>query len=86
MSSQPPTEVAFITLRLHDNGAMSIEGNVGDVKLAKGMLESARAAIERQFGKPRILEPAGAGIVVPSRDVVAPVNPVYPLVARGDRP
>lgn len=72
--------VATITLELQDSGAMSITGNVGDVHLARGMLDAARAAVTNRLGKPSILEPHGAGLVVPSRDV--PVNPnetIYPL-------
>lgn len=82
----PLTEVAYITLRLHDNGAMSIEGNIGDVRTAVGMLDSARAAVSAKLGKPTILEPHGAGIVVPQRDVpVTPNTDIYPLIAVGDR-
>lgn len=83
---KPPTEVAFITLRLHDNGAMSIEGNIGDVKLAVGMLDAARASVKARFGRPSILEPHGAGLIVPACDVpVSPNERIYPLVAEGDR-
>jgi len=77
--------VATITLKLHDNGAMSIEGNVGDVKLAIGMIDAAREAVSHRLGRPSILEPHGAGLPIPSCD--APVSPneaVYPLIAKGD--
>ena len=85
-NGQIDTEVAFITLRLHDDGAMSIEGNVGDVTLALGMIDGAREAVSRQFGKPSILEPQGRGIVIPSCDVpVTPNEGIYPLIAVGDR-
>lgn len=79
------TVVATITLKLHDNGAMSIEGNVGDVKLAVGMIDAAREAVLHRLGRPSILEPHGAGLVVPNCD--APVSPneaVYPIIANGD--
>jgi len=80
------TQVAFITLRLHDNGALSIEGNIGDVKLALGMIDAARAAVAAKLGQPTILEPLGAGIVVPNGDCpIAPNERLYPLVAEGDR-
>ena len=83
---RPQTEVAYLTLRLHDDGAMSVEGNVGDVHLALGMLDGARAAVSNRLGTPSILEPHGAGLVVPSRDVpVSPNERVYPLIAVGDR-
>jgi hypothetical protein len=76
--------VAKITLTLMDNGAMSIEGNVGDVKLALGMLDAAKAAVGNRLGRPSILEPHGAGLdpklVVPNREVlVNPNETVYPL-------
>jgi len=80
-----PSQVAEIVLRLHDDGSMSISGNVGDVHLAKGMLDSAREAVLNRLGKPSILEPHGAGLVIPNRMVDAPQNPVYPLVAEGSR-
>lgn len=80
-----PTVVAALTLKLHDNGAMSIEGNVGDVKLAVGMIDAAREAVSHRFGKPSILEPHGAGLVIPSRDVpLSPNEAIYPLIANGD--
>lgn len=86
MNNKPPSVVATITLTLHDNGSMSIEGNVGDVKLALGMIDSAREAVSHRMGRPSILEPHGAGIVLPNRDVLAPANErIYPLVAEGDR-
>ena len=81
-----PSVVATITIALHDNGAMSIEGNVGDVKLALGMIDSAREAVSHRLGRPSILEPHGAGLVLPNRDVLAPANErIYPLIAEGDR-
>ena len=85
MTVANPTVVATIVLNMHDNGAMSIEGNVGDVRLALGMIDAAREAVANRIGRPSILEPHGAGLVVPSYDV--PVNPnevVYPLIANGD--
>ena len=80
-----PHEVAFIELRLMDDGAMSISGNVGDVHLALGMLDSAKEAVAHRLGKPSILEPHGAGLKLPNKHVVAPQNPIYPLIAVGDR-
>lgn len=72
--------VAFIELSLMADGSMSITGNVGDVKLALGMLDSARESVSHRFGKPCILEPHGAGLVLPNRDVLAPANErIYPL-------
>lgn len=80
-----PSVVGFIVLEIHDNGAMSIQGNVGDVKLALGMLDSARESVARRLGKPTVLEPRGAGLVVPACDVVAPHSPLYPVIPEGDR-
>lgn len=80
-----PSEVAFIRLTLHDDGGMSIGGNVADVHLALGMLDSARDAVSHQIGKPNTLEPHGAGLALPSKYVTAKQNPVYPLEAVGDR-
>lgn len=80
-------EVARIELVLMDDGSMSITGNVGDVKLALGMIDSARQSISHRFGRPSILEPHGAGLEIPNKDVLAPANEtVYPLIAVGDRP
>lgn len=77
--------VAFLHLSLHDNGAMSISGNLGDFHLAIGMLDSAKEAVSKRLGKPSTLEPHGVGLLIPHIDVVAPSNPIYPLVAVGDR-
>jgi len=86
MTSPKPNDiVADIRISLYTNGSMAISGNVGDVHLAVGMIDSAREAVMHRLGKPSILEPHGAGLVVPSYDVVAPQNHVYPLVALGDR-
>lgn len=65
--------VAQLTLTLMDDGSMSIEGNVGDVHLALGMLDAAKAAVGNRLGRPSILEPHGAGLTVPNREVL--VNP-----------
>ena len=82
----PGDEVAFLTLRLYAGGAMGIEGNVGDVTLALGMLDSAREAVSHRLGKPCILEPHGAGLVLPRGEVAAPQSPVYPTTPKGDAP
>jgi hypothetical protein len=74
-----PSVVATITLSLHDNGSLSVEGNIGDVHLALGMLDSARAAVSRRLGHDRSL------IEVPNRDVIAPHSPYYPVLPEGDR-
>lgn len=49
-----------LTIRLHHNGAMSIEAPLGDKGLCLSMLDHARDAVLRQ---------GGAQIVVPPCDV-----------------
>lgn len=44
--------VATLTLDLHDDGAMSIQGNVGEYQLARNMLDAAHDAIRARFNKP----------------------------------
>lgn len=80
-----PSEVARITLVLHDTGAMSIEGNIGDVKMALGMLDSAREAVSHRMGRPSIIEPWGAGMEIPKDYLSAPHSSLYPVVPVGDR-
>lgn len=77
--------VATLVLELHDNGAMSITGNIGDVRMALGMIDSAREAISRKLGKPTILEPHGAGLEIPAIDASPRHSPVYPVIPEGDR-
>lgn len=78
----PGRVVARIVVDLMDDGGLSISGNVGDMRLAKNMLESAVASID---GRAKIT-PSPSGLVVPSRD--APVTPdearfpLGPVVAR----
>jgi hypothetical protein len=77
-----PTEgdrIAYIALSLYGNGAMSISGNIGDLKLAIQMLDNARAALNSQWAHKRT-----PGIIVPGCDVE--VSPTFPLVAHGDVP
>lgn len=78
-----PSVVASITLLLHDDGSLQIAGNVGDVKLALGMIDAAREAVSHRMGKPSLLEPWGAGLEVPNKDVpVTPNEKIYPLGER----
>jgi len=68
--------VAFIRIDLYADGAMSIQGNIGDAALATRMLDHARDAVRSNFAsRPKL--------VIPNRDVVTP-DPVYPIIARGD--
>lgn len=60
----PPTQddvVAFITVRLHAGGAVSVQGHLGDAAFAQRLLDHAKDAIGRQFPKGRL--------VIPGRDV-----------------
>jgi hypothetical protein len=77
-----PTEgdrVAYIALSLYGNGAMSISGNIGDLKLALQMLDNARAALNSQWAAKR-----SPSILIPGRDVE--VSPSLPLIPHGDIP
>lgn len=67
--------VAFITIRLHAPGTISIQGHVGDRRLALQLLDHARDAILRQV-------PDDKEIVIPNRDV--DVTPTIPLKEMGD--
>ena len=71
--------IAYIALSLYGNGAMSISGNIGDIKLAKQMLQNAIATLDSQWKKRTT-----PGILVPGRDVE--VTPTLPLVPHGDVP
>ena len=73
----PLDVVAKITISLHSGGAMSISGNIGDVKLALGMIDHARDAVKHQM---RDREE----IVVPNRDVAVYQAPEFPTCAFGD--
>ena len=75
MSDIPPVQDdvhAWITLRLHSNGAMSVSGNIGDTRLAISMLDGARDAVKRQVKR------AQQTIVTPAYDVVAPQHEAFP--------
>jgi anion-transporting ArsA/GET3 family ATPase len=74
----PPQDadtVAYITVRLHAPGTISVQGHVGDKRMALQLLEHGRDAISRQFVDDR-------QVVVPSRDVE--VTPSMPLKEMGD--
>jgi hypothetical protein len=78
-SNVPDDVHAWITLRLHANGALSVAGNIGDTKLALGMIEGAREAITSQLARNRPL------IVMPeheARDIRQ--HPDFPTRERGD--
>lgn len=79
-----PTEgdrIAYIAISLYGNGAMSISGNIGDVKLALQMLDHARDAVKNQLN---LRTPEG--LMLPNRDVQITPHPAFPLVPHGDVP
>jgi hypothetical protein len=59
-----------LTIRLHENGAMSVEGPTGDPAFCKKLLEEAWQAIQRQ---PRFTKE----IVIPERDLDSRVKKEY---------
>lgn len=81
----PPSEIARITLILHDSGAMSIGGNVGDVRMALTMIDAAREAVAGRMGRPSLIEPHGAGLDLPASEVRAHPSAPYPVLPVGDR-
>jgi hypothetical protein len=48
--------VRFLNLRLHEDGALSIEGNVGDWRTCREMLDGAHAAL-RHRAEPKAGDP-----------------------------
>ena len=82
---KPLNVTAFINIDLHDSGALSIQGNIGDVRLALQMLDAARERIADQIGRPCITEPLGRGLELPHNDVQAkPKEKIYPLTPQGE--
>jgi hypothetical protein len=71
--------VAFVSIRLHSNGAISVSGNIGDTKLAVQMLDAARDAVNNQAKR-------RDEIVIPNRDVDVKQNNAFPTLPRGDMP
>lgn len=74
----PPQDtdtVAYLTIRLHATGALSVQGHIADKVMALQLLDHARDTIQ---GK--VFE--GARVLVPNRDV--DVTPSIPLKEFGD--
>jgi hypothetical protein len=69
--------VAWITIRLHATGEMTIAGTIADKRMARSMLDQAKDAINSQIKEK-------SEIVTPNRDVVVPLIPG--LVPMGDIP
>lgn len=72
-----PETVATIKIALRAGGEISISGNIGDKRLALGMLDHARDAVASQ------LRPEDE-LVLPNRDVVVAQHANYPTLAAGD--
>ena len=73
----PPADdcIAFVTVRLHAPGTISISGHVADRRLCLQLLDHARDAIKRQI-------PDDHALVLPNRDVS--VTPRLTLREFGD--
>jgi hypothetical protein len=68
--------VAYLTVRLHAHGMVSVSGHVGDPTFARQLLDHAKDAIGRHVPEGRI--------VVPNRDVVLKEYGDLPPTDRGD--
>lgn len=72
---QPKDVIAWVTVRLHDNGMLSTSGTIGDPTMACHLLDQAKEALRRNV----------RDVVVPARDVsVAPSIPVRALGSMAD--
>jgi len=69
--------VAFVSIKLHTNGGLSISGNIGDTKLALQMIDGARDAVKNRIKNRN-------EIVIPNRDVETEQHPTFPTLPRGD--
>lgn len=75
--------VAYIRCNLRRNGAMSVEGHIGDRRFALALIDNARDAIERQI-------PSNENMVIPGREVSVPefgdfgqkARPIHPLATQ----
>lgn len=73
----PDDTIAYLTIRMHATGTVSVSGHVADKRFALQLLDHARDAISRQFPE------TPAGIIMPNRDVDMPDSRV-PLREWGD--
>lgn len=79
----PDNVVQWVTVRLHQDGAVSTQGTIGDKKMAIHLLDIARDAIRGQV-------PEEGKLFIPNRDVeVMPSLPTrdmgnIPIGERGD--
>lgn len=70
-----PDTIAWVMVRLHAHGQISVSGTIGERKLALGLLDHAKDAIKRQV-------PDDGELYVPNSDVS--VSPRGDLVEMGD--
>lgn len=78
----PLEEVAFCNVKMYADGSLSIDGNVGDVRLAQQMLEAALEAVKAQWAA---RSPSG-GLRLPHGEMnhTSP-HEDFPIVPVGDR-
>jgi hypothetical protein len=68
---QPKDVIAWVTVRLHDNGMLSTSGTIGDPVMACHLLDQAKEALRRNV----------KDVVIPARDVEC--SPAIPVRALG---
>ena len=68
-------------MTLYGDGSLSASGNVGDVRLARQMLDHARDAITAQVRN----RSASVGLLLPASDVEVEHHPEFPVSMAGDR-
>ena len=73
----PEDTIAWVTVRLHSHGAVSVSGTIGERDLAVSLLDHAKDAVRRQV-------PRAGELYVPNCDVDA--SPSAGLVEMGDIP
>lgn len=61
MRPAPDDTIAWVTVRLHSHGGVSVSGTIGDRYLACNLLEHAKDAVRRNGSE--------SAIIVPNRDV-----------------
>lgn len=69
---QPLDVVAFVTVRLHQTGAVSTQGTIGDKAMALRLIDVARDAIVGRVSDSPIVVPGrdiGAMPSLPTRDI-----------------
>ena len=78
---KPKDAIARVTITKYADGSLSIDGNIGDKRLALKLLEHALDAVRAQ-----VRPEDDKQIVLPNRDVVVPHHDNYPVNPLGDMP